>query len=234
LTRSLANKAIRTGQVRVDGSVVKDAAFKVSVETVEYDGQELKLDKESVYIALNKPAGYICSNIDELYPSALKLLEPESYQNKVLSNSAQRAKTIPGKFKLSFAGRLDQDTTGLVLLSNDGQWVHRITSPRKTCGKVYSLSLAEAVSDQDIESLETGVMLKGESKPTKPCKIVRISANQLTIELFEGRYHQVKRMFASVGNKVTKLNRDSVGSIFLEGLTEGEWRFLTESETRSF
>ncbi|TQV76929.1 pseudouridine synthase [Aliikangiella marina] len=220
LTRSQAKKIIVSSRVKIGTkeatSVVVNPAFKVSeTHQVLLDGEVISA-LGNRYIVLNKPAGYICSTIDELYPSALRLV------------------SAAGKSNLHFAGRLDQDTTGLVLISDDGDWTHRVTSPKSLCAKTYRVWLAEALSAQAQDSLEQGVLLKNESKITRPAHIQVVTPQQVLLTIREGKYHQVKRMFAAVGNKVEKLHRESIGEITLENLQESQWRELNPTEIVSF
>ncbi len=141
---------------------------------------------------------------------------------------------LPRVDNLTIAGRLDVDTTGMVLLSDDGQWCHRITSPRHKLGKIYEATLAEPIDESYIEMFERGIQLNGEKELTKPAKLEILAEQTARVELFEGRYHQVKRMFAALGNKVEALHREAIGPITLDDdLYEGEWRELTEEEVAS-
>lgn len=216
LTRSQSKQALSQKRVSVDGAIVSDAKFKVLQEqTVRLDGQ-LVVIQNPQYIALNKPLGYICSTLDEVHPSALQLI-------KGLKTS-----------QLHFAGRLDLDTTGLVLISDDGQWTHKITSPKRQCRKVYRVVCAERITPKQITALEQGVLLDGETKPTQAASVSQLSEKSLLLGLSEGKYHQVKRMLAAVGNHVSQLHRESIGSINLHELAEGDWRYLTLEEIASF
>lgn len=213
LSRADAKKALHGGRVKIDGVVVKDGGVKVSASmTVSYDDQPLTLSGPR-YLMLHKPADTLCSTIDEHYVSVLSLLD------------------IERRGELHIAGRLDADTTGLVLITDDGQWSHAITSPKKRCAKVYRVTLAEPLSAEAKAALETGVMLKGEDKPTLPAEVAMLEPTLLLLTLCEGKYHQVKRMVAAVGNKVVALHRQQIGSVVLDpALAEGEWRHLTEAE----
>ncbi len=233
LSRSLANKAIRQGRVKVEGVVCKDVALQINSQQVLLDSHTINANTEC-YIALYKPIGYVCSNVNELMPSALNLIKEATFKGDQSLLQYKRLLSDPMSYPLSFAGRLDQDTTGLILISTDGKWTHNVTSPNHSHGKVYRVELAERISDAQITILEEGVMLNHEKKTTKPCNIKRLSGNSIAIELFEGKYHQVKRMLASQNNRVVKLHRESIGSIILNGLGESEWRFLTKTEREQF
>ena len=216
LTRSLAKKALHRGDITVDGDIVKDSGFKVTDKMcVCLEGERIELIGAR-YIMLNKPVDTICSTIDEVYPSVLSLLD------------ITKAET------LHIAGRLDADTTGLVLITCDGQWSHKITSPKKDCGKRYLVQLAEPVDASLVEVFAAGVELRNEDEPTKPAILDIIDAHQVRLTISEGKYHQVKRMFAAVGNRVVGLHREAIGDIELDAdLALGEWRYLTPEEIAS-
>lgn len=216
LTRSLAKKAMHRGDITCDGIVIKDAGFKV------LEGMQICLDGEPIslvgerYLMLNKPVDTICSTIDEVYPSVLSLLDIEKPET------------------LHIAGRLDADTTGLVLITSDGQWSHRITSPKKDCGKRYLVTLAEPVDESLIAIFAAGVALKNEDGLTKSAMLEIIEPQLVRLTITEGKYHQVKRMFAAMGNHVVGLHRESIGKIELDSdLALGEWRYLTTEEIAS-
>jgi 16S rRNA pseudouridine516 synthase len=132
---------------------------------------------------------------------------------------------------LHIVGRLDLDTTGLLLITDDGQWSHRITSPKHQHAKIYHATLTDDISDEAIKRLETGLTLKGEDKPTLPAEVERLDSKTILLTLYEGKYHQVKRMLAAVGNHVERLHREQIGKIILDdGLKAGEWRELSADE----
>jgi len=141
---------------------------------------------------------------------------------------------MPGANSLTIAGRLDADTTGLVLITSDGQWNHRITSPKKECGKRYRVQLVAPLAANAEQLLAEGLMLHNESKPTKPAQLERMSDTEVLLTISEGKYHQVKRMFAALGNRVTGLHREQIGAITLDSeLAPGQWRNLTADEITS-
>jgi len=219
ITRTQAKSLIRQGRVSLDGYPATKTSLAVEEHhKVFIDDQEIA-QVRPLYIALHKPAGYVCSHTDDGHPSALRLL-PASI------------KKHPDK--LIFVGRLDQDTTGLVLLTTDGQWAHRVSSPNHKHPKSYRVDLAMPIDDKQILQLEHGVQLKNEAKPCAPAQIEKIDSCRVRLILQEGRYHQVKRMFAAVGNRVSSLHRESVGTIDVSGLREGTWRELDETEIAVF
>ena len=137
-------------------------------------------------------------------------------------------------FDLHIAGRLDADTTGLVLITDDGRWSHNIITPNKECQKVYRVQLSRPIKDEIIETFKIGVQLQGEDGLTKPAILEIISDKEVLLTITEGKYHQVKRMFAAVGNRVIGLHREQIGDVKLDSLALGEWRYLNEKEVESF
>ena len=216
LTRSLAAKAVKQKRVEVNGIVPKTASLQVTEEdTITLDGETLKLQTGLRYFVLNKPQGYICANRDSVNPLVFDLLTG-----------------IINKQKLHTVGRLDLDTSGLLFITDDGQWSHVLTSPRRQVAKTYRAWLAEDLRPDAEEQFAQGVLLEDDPKPTLPAELERISPREVLITVYEGRYHQVKRMFAALGNAVEKLHRERIGGLTLEQLQvkEGEFRDLTTAE----
>lgn len=214
LTRSQAVKVLRQSAVTVNGKIEKSGAAKVSPDDeIYYDGERLMWVENGQYIMLHKPQGYICSHEDGDYPTIYQFFD------------------YPLSARLHSAGRLDVDTTGLVLLTDDGQWSHRITSPKFHCEKTYLVTLADPVEANYVQACADGILLRGEKEPTKPATLEILDDYNVNLTLSEGRYHQVKRMFAALGNKVVALHRWKIGNVVLdEHLAEGEFRSLTEEE----
>ena len=217
LTRSQAGRIIRSGEVLVNGMATKSAATQVDEQdVVELDGQRLQQTGPR-YFMLHKPEGYVCSNDDPEHPTVLMLFDE------------------PALNKLHCAGRLDLDTTGLLLVTDDGQWSHRITSPRHECAKTYRAWLADPVEPAVIEQFASGVQLRGERQLTRPAELELVTPTEALLTIHEGKYHQVKRMFAAVGNKVIRLHRERVGSLALgSDLAPGQYRALTPEEIAAF
>lgn len=217
VSRAIAGREIRGSRVTVDGDIVKDASFKLQPEhEVEYDGNTLTQQHGPRYFMLNKPQGYVCSTDDPDHPTVLYFLDE------------------PVVHKLHAAGRLDIDTTGLVLMTDDGQWSHRITSPRHHCEKTYLVELENPLEEGVAEQFAKGVQLHNEKDLTKPAVLEVITPTEVRLTISEGRYHQVKRMFAAVGNHVVGLHRERIGDITLDASLEpGEYRPLTEDEIAS-
>ena len=214
LTRSQAAKVLRQSAVTVNGKIEKSGAVKVSPDDeIYYDGERLTWVENGQYIMLHKPQGYICSHEDGDYPTIYQFFD------------------YPLSARLHSAGRLDVDTTGLVLLTDDGQWSHRITSPKFHCEKTYLVTLADPVDANYVQACADGILLRGEKELTKPATLEILDDYNVNLTLSEGRYHQVKRMFAALGNKVIALHRWKIGNVVLdEHLAEGEFRPLTEEE----
>lgn len=216
LTRSLARRAIHAGEVTVNGAVVRDGASKINTrDVVHYQGTPLHA-ATARYVMLHKPLGYVCANEDGHYPTVIDLLKE------------------PWRFSLHVAGRLDVDTTGLVLLTDDGEWSHRVTAPRHKQPKRYLVTTADPLQSAWGEVFSQGLILHGEEKPTLPAQLEIIDTHTAYLTLHEGRYHQVKRMLAAVGTHVTALHRVSIGKVLLDqALAPGAYRLLTDTEVES-
>ena len=216
LSRSDAKKAIRVGRVVIDGLTETDPRCPVvASSTVSLDGSVLRSAGKR-YIMLNKPKDYVSATKDRGHLTVLQLLDEDNVE------------------QLHIAGRLDIDTTGLVLISDDGQWSHRVTSPNSGCKKTYLLEAADPIDDDHIERLEQGMELQGELHATRPAEVQRCDEHTIRITISEGRYHQLKRMMGATGNKVDELSRERIGEIELDPeLALGEYRFLTPAEIDS-
>ena len=215
-SRSLIQQAIKAGRVSVNGVIAKKGDQKLlGDELVTFDEKIVEAFRTR-YLMLHKPIGYVCANSDSEHPVVVDLIRLPRWQ------------------ELQIVGRLDIDTTGLVLLTDDGQWNHRITSPRNECKKVYRVTTANPISEETTQLFATGVQLHGEKAPTRPAQLELISSHEARLEIHEGKYHQVKRMFAAVGNHVVGLHRESIGGIYLDpDLAPGEYRPLTENEIKN-
>lgn len=216
LSRKEAKQALHRGEVAVDGHIIKKGDTKILHQSVTLAGVVIT-PIGPVYLMLHKPDGYVCSTVDDDGPSVLNLVEPVLRQ------------------QLHIAGRLDKDTTGLVLLTNDGQWSHRIASPRHECSKVYLVDVEQPLEGSLVEKFSKGIALNNESSLTKPATLEILSQMRARLTITQGKYHQVKRMFAAVGNHVVKLHRESIGTVQLpDTLSEGEVAPLTEQQVVSF
>ena len=217
LSRKLAKKAVRDGRVRLDGEATHDPARHVAPsDTITLDGSVLPWPAPR-YLMLNKPPDCICATRDPHQRTVIDLLPPAAGEH------------------LLIAGRLDIDATGLLLLSDDGRWIHRVTSPRHAHEKVYLATLAEPLDHSAEARFTRGIFLEGENKRTLPATLARLSETEVRVTLTEGRYHQVKRMFGALGNRVATLHRERIGRIRLDpALEPGDYRELTAAEVAAF
>ena len=212
-SRSQISGAVRGGRVLVDGVVAKKADMQVDPDRVSvvYCGTPVCY-RQFTYIMLNKPEGYVSATEDGKFPTVVELLPPE--QQKI------------GLFP---CGRLDKNTLGLMLLTNDGDTSHRLLAPKSHVTKTYAFKLKFPLSDEDITALESGVDIGG--YVTAPCQVQRIAEREGHITLTEGKYHQIKLMMEAVHNQVTYLERVTFGPLVLDAsLARGEWRYLTDEE----
>lgn len=212
LSRRQVKYLVRDGLVSVNDEVIKNSSLHIDQDaTVVVDGEPI--EKIGLgYFMLNKPEGVVCANKDSEHPTVFDLIdEPHA--------------------DLHVAGRLDIDTTGLVIITGDGKWSHRVTSPKYECYKKYRIHAEEFITQNMIDRLESGVFLQTEKIRTKPAHVERVADDEILLSIGEGKYHQVKRMMHSVGNAVDKLHRESIGHIVLDNtLAPGEYRPLTEQE----
>lgn len=224
-SRSSVKELLKTGQVSVDGVIIKKADTQVDEEKVRIlcRGKEYRY-RPFVYFLMNKPAGLITATRDEKEKTVLDLLK-EQYQQ--MHQGELTGIPIQDIFPV---GRLDKDTVGLLLLTNDGGLAHKLLSPKKHVEKRYYVKTDKPLSEQMLEQLEKGVDI-GERELTLPARVEKDRQNTCFITITEGKYHQVKRMFAAVGLQVIYLKRISMGSLALDDeLKEGQIRELTEEE----
>lgn len=215
LTRSEAKKAIAAGRVRVNGIIAADPAMKVEPAQVSVDGAA-PVDAGPQYIMVNKPAGVVTATEDHRLPTVLDLL-PEALRRRGLGP----------------VGRLDRDVTGLVLLTDDGQLAHRLISPKWKAGKLYRAECEGRLTEDDVRAFAAGMELSDFTARPARLTVLRSGDNRSVadVELTEGRFHQVKRMFAAAGHPIIALSRLRIGPLRLDpGLAPGEWRRLTEEE----
>ncbi|HQR73284.1 MAG TPA: 16S rRNA pseudouridine(516) synthase [Sulfurovum sp.] len=208
-SRSEAKQFLKRFKVCVDGVRVFDVSKKVPHDVVRIEGEPL--DPEALLILMHKPSGVICSHDDA--GVLIYSLLPERFGRR--------------NPKLSTVGRLDADTTGAILLTDNGTLNHQLSSPKSDVTKVYEVTLAQALRGDEAALFASGtLMLNGESKPLQPAHMEVMSSTQVRLEISEGRYHQVKRMFGAVGNKVVALHRVRFGVYDVEDLGLGEYRVL--------
>ena len=215
IPRTQARASIKRKEVSVNGEAITAHNFQLAKDDeVLHNGEPLVfLGKR--YFMLNKPVGYVCANSDDLHKTVFDLLDE------------------PNMSDFHVAGRLDIDTTGLVIITNDGDWSHKITSPRSNKFKTYLVETQEPITDEALEQLREGVMLHNEKDATRPAIAERLANYGLRLSISEGKYHQVKRMLYAVDNKVVELHREQIAGIKLdENLAPGEYRLLTENEIK--
>jgi len=215
-SRSEVKKLIKSGRVLAAGEVVTDPRYVVEAMTpVALDGALLR-HATPRYFMLNKPLGYVSATKDRQHLTVLELLDEDNPE------------------QLHIAGRLDIDTTGLLLLTDDGQWSHRVTAPNKACAKTYLVETVEPIPESAIAKFSEGVFLHNEKRRTLPAKLEIVDVQTARLTITEGKFHQVKRMFHAIENEVETLHRESIGAIVLDpSLGEGEYRALTEQEIGS-
>jgi 16S rRNA pseudouridine516 synthase len=213
LSRVQVRAEIRNGAVQVDGETCTDPARHVHPDARVAHAGTAVAAAQPRYFMLNKPAGVVCATTDRNHRTVLDLLK------------------LPNPKGLHVAGRLDLDATGLVLITDDGEWSHHLTSPRHKQPKAYRVDLAEPLSAVAQQQLEAGVQLNGEPRPCAPAGVEVLGAHTLRLTLTEGKYHQVKRMLVAVGNHVEALHRERIGAVFLDpALAPGQFRPLTVAE----
>lgn len=218
-SRTEAKKIVRAGGVSINGRVPKSSDEKVDpiADEVVFCGKKV-IYREFTYIMLNKPEGYVSATEDNREKTVLDLLPPEV-----------------NKTGLFPCGRLDKNTLGLMLITDDGDLAHQLLAPKKHVSKVYGFKCRDELSDADVQKLCEGVDI-GEGYVTKPSKVVldKDSRVEGRITIDEGKYHQIKRMFEAVDNKITYLERLEFGALKLDGsLARGQWRYLTDAEIAS-
>lgn len=213
--RRACRELVEAGRIKVNGVLAGDPELDCDTTalTLSVDGQDWPY-REKVYLALNKPAGYECSRQAQHHPSVFSLLP------------------IPFAVRgVQPVGRLDQDSSGLLLLSDDGAFIHRYTSPKKEIGKRYRVTCKHAVSEEQIAALLAGVQLRDEPAPIAARGCARVDDKVIDLDIAEGKYHQVKRMLAAAGNRVEALQRTRIGGYALPAdLEAGDWRHLDASD----
>ncbi|MHC9532417.1 pseudouridine synthase [Dellaglioa sp. L3N] len=222
-TRSNVRKIIKQKQVMIDGELTTSAKIQVNPtkSVIQVNGDVIPYQKYYYYL-LNKPAGVLTATKDRKQKTVMDLFNRVDYRDDLFP-----------------VGRLDKDTTGLLLITNDGQLGHRMLSPTHHIEKVYFAKVEGHVTDDDVAKFKTGLLLKDDTQ-TKPAKLYIESYNQDTnisevlITITEGKYHQIKRMFGAIGMKVIRLERKQMGSLELEPtLSLGRYRVLTDEEIKS-
>lgn len=217
VSRKEATYLIKQGMVSVDGEVVSDPSFKIAIDTpLTLDGNDFTAEeylKKRVFM-LNKPEDYVCADRDSRYLTVSSIFSEEMHAQD-----------------LHCAGRLDVDTVGLVIVTDDGDLAHRITAPRYEIEKCYLAVVKNKLCDKDIARFASGLKYPEETKPYKSAKLEILSDNEALVTVTEGRFHEVKRLFECVGNEVLELKRLSIGKLKLdESLELGAYRLLDNDE----
>jgi 16S rRNA pseudouridine516 synthase len=209
-TRSEAKKFLRIYELCIKDKRVYDTSTKAYHNDITINKEPI--DPETITILLNKPAGFICSHNDA--GSLIYALIPNRWNRR--------------NPKISTIGRLDVDTTGAILLSDDGALNHRLSSPKSDILKIYEATLSVPLKGDEAQIFASGeLMLNGETKPLLPAKLEVLSPTHVRLEICEGKYHQVKRMFGAVGNRVITLHRVKFDSFDVEDLKEGTYKFVS-------
>ena len=216
-SRKHCQQLIKQGAIQIQNDIIVDVKYKFDVQNGQFSVYGTPYQyRENVYIALNKPKGYECSHQSTHHFSVFDLFDD------VLLNRGVQC-----------VGRLDQDTTGLLLLTDDGQFLQALTHPKKHVPKVYCMQTADAVSNEQVQQLTQGVELRNEKGIFAATEVQVCAEHELQFAIHQGVYHQVKRMVAAVGNKVETLHRQQIGQLKLMHLPEGEWVFLTEEQIKA-
>ncbi|MCL1126164.1 pseudouridine synthase [Shewanella surugensis] len=215
LSRMQARASIAAGDVSVNGEIVQDESKQVHENNHVVLNEQTLIARPFRYLMLHKPINTLSSNVDGDHPSIFNHID------------------IDNPEELHIVGRLDADTTGLVLITDDGRWSFDIIRPKKQCQKTYRVSLRDPINDSVIDRFLQGLQLQGEASLTLPAFLSPMNEREVLLTITEGRYHQVKRMFATVGNRVQSLHRQQVGEVRLD-VPLGEWRYLTIDEIVSF
>lgn len=213
-SRKHCQQIIKDGAIVIQDEVMSNPKQKLDLKNLSFSVYGKSFDyREKVYIALNKPQGYECSHQATHHFSIFDLFDD------VLMNRG-----------LQCVGRLDQDTSGLLLLTDDGQFLQALTHPKKHVAKIYRMQTADPVTDEQVRQLEQGVELRNESGHFAATDVIQLAEHELQMTIHQGVYHQVKRMLAAVGNKVEYLHRQQIGAFALPDLEQGTWIYLTPEQ----
>ena len=217
ISRKQANTLIATGRVTVNDLVCRTPAQDVDrFATVRVNEETLQSGQAAHYLMLHKPAGYLSATMDATHSTVLDLIDPRLHPD------------------LHIAGRLDRASTGLLILTNDGLWSRKLTEPEVKLPKVYRVATALPITPDTTARFADGIWFEFEGLRTSPAQLAVLSEREARVTIYEGRYHQIKRMFHAVGNRVTRLHREQMGDIRLdEALTPGAYRPLSDTEIRS-
>ncbi|WP_027121474.1 pseudouridine synthase [Mycoplasma leonicaptivi] len=206
-TRSQVKKMIRNKEISVNNKIIfSSCLIDITKDIVTINNQQIIIKDKFVYFALNKPSDYVCANIDNLHKTVFDLLLEKDLKYK----------------NLHTVGRLDKDTEGLLIITNDGEFTHLVTSPKKHIKKIYYVKTDNKINYELINIFAKGIDI-GEKHLTKPSELVIKSNNEALLTIYEGKFHQVKRMFAKFGLKVDYLKRIQFGNLLLPDIKLGEY-----------
>lgn len=219
-SRRKAEELILEGKVSVNGKTITELGTKVNPneDKVEYNGKEVKKEAEKVYILLNKPIGYVTTAKDQFS------------RDMVLDLVKVKQRVVP-------VGRLDMYTSGALILTNDGDFVYKVTHPKHEIEKTYNVTIKGNIEKEEIEKLRSGIII--DEYKTKPAKIKILKTDEeknitrIEVIIHEGRNRQVRKMFESIGKHVMALHRSKIGKIDVKDLKLGKWRYLTDEEVKS-
>ena len=216
-SRRKCEELILQGKIEVNGKIITELGTKVTdKDIVKYNGKKLKPEEEKIYILLNKPIGYVTTAKDQFK------------RDTVLDLVKVNKRIVP-------VGRLDMYTSGALILTNDGEFVNKLTHPKNEINKTYNVTLKGIIQKQDVQNLQTGVIID-ENYKTKPAKvkILKIdqekNASRIQITIHEGKNRQIRKMCNSIGKKVLALHRSKIGNLDVKDLKIGEWRYLSKNE----
>lgn len=215
-TRKEARRFLKQNNILVNGTPAKNVTDKLKENDEVVINEFTFFVNEFKYFLFNKPQGVVCANADDLHETIFDLMAFEDFQSDLFT-----------------VGRLDLDTTGLLIITNDGKFSHSLMSPKRHVDKTYHVVCRDNISDDDLATLEQGVTIEYDYE-TMPAKTKRISDNELYLTISEGKFHQVKRMLVAVGNEVTELSRTSIGNLTVpEDLEIGEYDAYTKETLES-
>ena len=205
-------------RIQVDGLIICDPRYEIrAFSRIEFDGQVLQAGKPARYFMLHKPPGCVSATQDPEHPTVLDLLDE------------------PDKHELHIAGRLDFNTSGLMLITNDGHWSRRLTQPQTKLPKVYYVETEQEITAAYVTKFNEGVYFAYEDLTTQPAELELLGPRSARLSIVEGRYHQVKRMFGFFDNKVLRLHRESIGALVLDSqLAPGQYRALSPAQILLF
>ena len=206
-SRRKVEEFVKAAQITINGQICTDLGTQINEEDiVKYKGEVLKPSSEKIYLALNKPKEYLVSKTDNHQRRTIYSLLPQKYQN------------------LKYVGRLDYDSEGLLFLSNDGDWINKITHPKYKLPKTYEVMLNKTISPFDIQKLRDGIII--ENQKTLPAKVKEVGKNKLHITIFEGRKRQIREMIKALGSGVYNLKRIQIGKFKLGNLKLGKFQII--------